>query len=145
MTNIKDLIQSNSVNLDQYQKLDNQILEGWTIDYNILKQSQFLVYISLDHYIELIQVGKNSITKSKRLMINDPIHSSVFSQMTEDLQLVEGELISQEINQLTRQHKIKVNIEKSNDNNLSITILEGDEENNESDSEWTCRSRSCGK
>lgn len=135
MTNIKDLIQSNSVNLDQYQKLDNQILEGWTIDYNILKQSQFLVYISLDHYIELIQVGKNSITKSKRLMINDPIHSSVFSQMTEDLQLVEGELISQEINQLTRQHKIKVNIEKSNDNNLSITILEGDEENNESDSE----------
>ena len=68
-------------------------------------------------------------------MINDPIHSSVFSQMTEDLQLVEGELISQEINQLTRQHKIKVNIEKSNDNNLSITILEGDEENNESDSE----------
>lgn len=135
MTNIKDLIQSNSVNLDQYQKLDNQILEGWTIDYNILKQSQFLVYISLDHYIELIQVGKNSITKSKRLMINNPIHSSVFSQMTEDLQLVEGELISQEINQLTRQHKIKVNIEKSNDNNLSITILEGDEENNESDSE----------
>jgi len=135
MTNIKDLIQSNSVNLDQYQKLDNQILEGWTIDYNILKQSQFLVYISLDHYIELIQVGKNSITKSKRLMINDPIHSSVFSQMTEDLQLVEGELISQEINQLTRQHKIEVNIEKSNDNNLSITILEGDEENNESDSE----------
>jgi len=135
MTNIKDLIQSNPVNLDQYQKLDNQILEGWTIDYNILKQSQFLVYISLDHYIELIQVGKNSITKSKRLMINDPIHSSVFSQMTEDLQLVEGELISQEINQLTRQHKIKVNIEKSNDNNLSITILEGDEENNESDSE----------
>ena len=135
MTNIKDLIQSNSVNLDQYQKLDNQILEGWTIDYNILKQSQFLVYISLDHYIELIQVGKNSITKSKRLIINDPIHSSVFSQMTEDLQLVEGELISQEINQLTRQHKIKVNIEKSNDNNLSITILEGDEENNESDSE----------
>mgnify|MGYP001774232659 FL=1 len=114
MTNIKDLIQSNSVNLDQYQKLDNQILEGWTIDYNILKQSQFLVYISLDHYIELIQVGKNSITKSKRLMINDPIHSSVFSQMTEDLQLVEGELISQEINQLTRQHKIEVNIEKSN-------------------------------
>lgn len=135
MTNIKDLIQSNSVNLDQYQKLDNQILEGWTIDYNILKQSQFLVYISLDHYIELIQVGKNSITKSKRLMINDPIHSSVFSQMTEDLQLFEGELISQEINQLTRQHKIEVNIEKSNDNNLSITILEGDEENNESDSE----------
>lgn len=135
MTNIKDLIQSNSVNLDQYQKLDNQILEGWTIDYNILKQSQFLVYISLDHYIELIQVGKNSITKSKRLMINDPIHSSVFSQMTEDLQLVEGKLISQEINQLTRQHKIEVNIEKSNDNNLSITILEGDEENNESDSE----------
>lgn len=135
MTNIKDLIQSNSVNLDQYQKLDNQILEGWTIDYNILKQSQFLVYISLDHYIELIQVGKNSITKSKRLMINDPIHSSVFSQMNEDLQLVEGELISQEINQLTRQHKIKVNIEKSNDNNLSITFLEGDEENNESDSE----------
>lgn len=135
MTNIKDLIQSNPVNLDQYQKLDNQILEGWTIDYNILKQSQFLVYISLDHYIELIQVGKNSITKAKRLMINDPIHSSVFSQMTEDLQLVEGELISQEINQLTRQHKIEVNIEKSNDNNLSITILEGDEENNESDSE----------
>lgn len=135
MTNIKDLIQSNPVNLDQYQKLDNQILEGWTIDYNILKQSQFLVYISLDHYIELIQVGKSSITKSKRLMINDPIHSSVFSQMTEDLQLVEGELVSQEINQLTRQHKIKVNIEKSNDNNLSITILEGDEENNESDSE----------
>lgn len=135
MTNIKDLIQSNPVNLDQYQKLDNQILEGWTIDYNILKQSQFLVYISLNHYIELIQVGKSSITKSKRLMINDPIHSSVFSQMTDDLQLVEGELISQEINQLTRQHKIKVNIEKSNDNNLSITILEGDEENNESDSE----------
>lgn len=135
MTNIKDLIQSNPVNLDQYQKLDNQILEGWTIDYNILKQSQFLVYISLDHYIELIQVGKSSITKSKRLIINDPTHSSVFSQMTDDLQLVEGELISQEINQLTRQHKIEVNIEKSNDNNLSITILEGDEENNESDSE----------
>lgn len=135
MTNIKDLIQSNPVNLDQYQKLDNQILEGWTIDYNILKQSQFLVYISLDHYIELIQVGKSSITKSKRLIINEPTHSSVFSQMTKDLQLVEGELISQEINQLTRQHKIEVNIEKSNDNNLSITILEGDEENNESDSE----------
>lgn len=123
MTNIKDLIQSNPVNLDQYQKLDNQILEGWTIDYNILKQSQFLVYISLDHYIELIQVGKNSITKAKRLMINDPIHSSVFSQMTEDLQLVEGELISQEINQLTRQHKIEVNIEKSNDNTIILSII----------------------
>lgn len=123
MTNIKDLIQSNPINLDQYQKLDNQILEGWTIDYNILKQSQFLVYISLDHYIELIQVGKNSITKAKRLMINDPIHSSVFSQMTEDLQLVEGELISQEINQLTRQHKIEVNIEKSNDNTIILSII----------------------
>lgn len=137
MTNIKDLIQSESqINLDNYLELDQDVLTGWYVDINAIKQSQFLTYIVTDRYIDLLQVRKAYSTLAKRIVINQPQNSDVFKQMNQDLQIVEGQLISKELNKLTIDNRIKIE-DTSNDKSLFITILPKQEEvshNNESNS-----------
>lgn len=137
MTNIKDLIQSQSqIDFDNYIELDQDALSGWHVDINSIKQSQFIIYMSEENYIDLLQVNKAYSTLAKRIVINQPQNSDVFKQMTQDLQLVEGQLISKELNKLTIESRIKIE-QASNDKSLFITILpeqKEDSHNNESNS-----------
>lgn len=134
MANIKDIINLNQLDLSQYTQLDSSSLDDWTIDYSIIKKSQFLIYIAQEKYIELLQVGKKSLLQAKKIIIQDPSHSKLFSQMTEDLQLVEGEDLSKEINHLIKNKKLDVDIEKSNESTLVLHILEGEDHSNERNS-----------
>lgn len=137
MTNIKDILSTKTKDdLSDYKELDESILEGWSIDYTIIKQSQFLIYISEQgQYLDLIQLRKKYSSQAKRILINHPERSEVFSQMTDDLQVVDGNIINKEIAQLTKDQRLSVDIDQSNLTNLVLTVLEKDESednNNES-------------
>lgn len=139
MTNIKDILSTKTKDdLSDYKELDESILEGWSIDYTIIKQSQFLIYISEQgQYLDLIQLRKKYSSQAKRILINHPERSEVFSQMTDDLQVVDGNIINKEIAQLTKDQRLSVDIDQSNLTNLVLTVLEKDESednNNESNS-----------
>lgn len=137
MTNIKDILSTKTKDdLSDYKELDESILEGWSIDYTIIKQSQFLIYISEQgQYLDLIQLRKKYSSQAKRILINHPERSEVFSQMTDDLQVVDGNIINKEIAKLTKDQRLSVDIDQSNLTNLVLTVLEKDESednNNES-------------
>lgn len=137
MTNIKDILSTKTKDdLSDYKELDESILEGWSIDYTIIKQSQFLIYISEQgQYLDLLQLRKKYSSQAKRILINHPERSEVFSQMTDDLQVVDGNIINKEIAKLTKNQRLSVDIDQSNLTNLVLTVLEKDESednNNES-------------
>ena len=139
MTNIKDILSTKTKDdLSDYKELDESILEGWSIDYTIIKQSQFLIYISEQgQYLDLIQLRKKYSSQAKRILINHPERSEVFSQMKDDLQVVDGNIINKEIAKLTKDQRLSVDIDQSNLTNLVLTVLEKDESednNNESNS-----------
>ena len=129
MTNIKDILSTkNKDDLSNYTELDESILEGWSIDYTIIKQSQFLIYISEQgQYLDLIQLRKKYSSQAKRIVINHPERSDVFSQMTDDLQVVDGNIINKEIAKLTKDQLLSVDIDQSNLTNLVLTVLEKEE------------------
>lgn len=129
MTNIKDILNTRTKDdLSNYTELDESILEGWSIDYTIIKQSQFLIYISEQgQYLDLIQLRKKYSSQAKRIVINHPERSDVFSQMTDDLQVVDGNIINKEIAKLTKDQLLSVDIDQSNLTNLVLTVLEKEE------------------
>lgn len=129
MTNIKDILSKRTKDdLSSYTELDESILEGWSIDYTIIKQSQFLIYISEQgQYLDLIQLRKKYSSQAKRIVINHPERSEVFSQMTDDLQVVDGNIINKEIAKLTKDQLLSVDIDQSNLTNLVLTVLEKEE------------------
>lgn len=129
MTNIKDILSTRTKDdLSDYKELDESILKGWSIDYTIIKQSQFLIYISEQgQYLDLIQLRKKYSSQAKRIVINHPERSEVFSQMTDDLQVVDGNIINKEIARLTKDQLLSVDIDQSNLTNLVLTVLEKEE------------------
>lgn len=137
MTNIKDILSKRTKDdLSSYTELDESILEGWSIDYTIIKQSQFLIYISEQgQYLDLIQLRKKYSSQAKRIVINHPERSEVFSQMTDDLQVVDGNIINKEIAKLTKDQLLSVDIDQSNLTNLVLTVLEKEESENDNNYE----------
>ena len=129
MTNIKDILSKRTKDdLSSYTELNESILEGWSIDYTIIKQSQFLIYISEQgQYLDLIQLRKKYSSQAKRIVINHPERSELFSQMTDDLQVVDGNIINKEIAKLTKDQLLSVDIDQSNLTNLVLTVLEKEE------------------
>lgn len=129
MTNIKDILSTRTKDdLSDYKELDESILKGWSIDYTIIKQSQFLIYISEQgQYLDLIQLRKKYSSQAKRIVINHPERSEVFSQMTDDLQVVDGNIINKEIARLIKDQLLSVDIDQSNLTNLVLTVLEKEE------------------
>lgn len=133
MTNIKDILSTkNKDDLSNYTELDDSILEGWSINYTIIKQSQFLIYISEENnYIDLIQLRKKYSSQAKRILINHPENSEVFNQMNDDLQVVDGHIINKEIAHLTKEQRLIVDTDQSNLSNLVLTVLRKDESEDE--------------